>query len=464
MMRTEDSIAARDAEQCSTVRTGNDDVDEIENLIFFDCGDRTDANVGRRRSARIETMNTMRAVDRTEVSKAQSGQRPIGESMNVVLHTTPDLSASIATYSGKRHESLKSWLDSLETAKSQCNWSAQVVRGIAINRLRGEAKCWQSYDGKDHKEWSEWKKALRSAFDKPLTMREWNEMVNNRKQRDGESVAEYMSEKMALISRAPDDYKVNKEAAVDYLISGVADASVRRVFRIREYSRIHSLIEAARTMDRDTDVHANEQKTIDYKKKEVKWSSPINKQDRRIPEVLPKRIAAKDGSNFDSKRKSIVCYRCNTIGHIANECPQRQQLRIKEAEHAITNCILESKWPSKSITVVDAKVFEKMFEVMVDGGCERTVIRKSAIPEATKVNVCDGEKLKVVDNEVAILGAVLVNIDIGGFVAPVNAAVVENVPFDLIVGGDWRRNANVVISTFPDASIEIKKHLSVATM
>ncbi|RWS24617.1 blastopia polyprotein-like protein, partial [Leptotrombidium deliense] len=421
LVRTEDSNEQRVwNKSCSNVLESSA---ESETDMEHDNGDTINANVVRRRNRLIrEIREVMRGCDRSDISEVNSEtQRPMDGGMNVTLHTTPDLSGTIANYTGKRNESFRMWCESLENAKSQCNWGDSVVRGIAISRLRGEAKCWQSYEGKDINDWTQWKKALKLAFDKPLTMREWNQMVNDRRQQSGETVAEYMSEKMALISRAPNEYKIGKEAAIDYLISGVADRSIRRVFRIREYTSIHSLIESARTMDRDTEDLDKDHKSNEYNRSD-KWSNDIKRIERKKDEVFPKRVNT-DKHTFENRRKTIVCYRCNNAGHIASECPEKSNTR--EQAKAVTNCILESKYPTKAITIVDAKVFGKVMDVMVDSGCERTVIKRGAIPEGTNIDVTDGQKLKVVENEVTTLGSTLVNIGIGGFIAQVSAAVVD---------------------------------------
>ncbi|RWS19592.1 blastopia polyprotein-like protein, partial [Leptotrombidium deliense] len=278
-------------------------------------------------------------------------------------------------------------------------------------------------------------------------MREFNEMVNARKQRVEESVAAYFGEKLALIKRAPEKFKVTTDASVDYLISGVHDSNIRRVLRLRNYDSIHELMQIARMLDRDSETRHTEQKQTSVGKFE-------GKQTNKIEANWTARAAAQSSADNllhlkPIRRDGITCLKCGEVGHIANECPQRRQVNTTNNNKAITNCIIASKWPSK---------------VMVDSGCDRTVIKRSVLPKEQKIVSADGQKLKVVENEVSILGCVTVSIEIGGFTAQVSAAVVEKSPFGMIVGSDWRRNANVAITTFPDASIEIKKCENKATM
>ncbi|RWS21370.1 blastopia polyprotein-like protein [Leptotrombidium deliense] len=436
---------------------------ESETEVNLRSGDPLNVNVGRTGDARRIRrgvgygLNATGRLQRNEVRRQSES-----DGIQVTLHTTPDLSGTIQEYGGKRWESLKRWFESLDNAKRQCNWSDAVVRGVAISRLRGEAQCWQTYEGSDYTNWKEWKAAIRAAFEKPLTLREWNEMVTARKQKHSETLAEYFGEKMSLIKRAPDQFTVGLEAAIDYLISGVLEGNIRKVLRLREYSSIHELIQIARTLDRDDEKQRTEQKAsncekLDRKqttKREVQWNARDTEQSS----------AAKYTSSKPKRRDDIVCYRCNEKGHISTECPQRRQTIQRTAERMVTNCIMTTKWPSKGITVVDATAFGKQYDVMVDSGCERTVVRKSAVPKEFTIDAADGQKLKVVENEVSVLGTVKVAIEINGFKGSVTAAVVERSPFEVIVGSDWRQNANVAITTFPDASIEIKKCETNATM
>ncbi|RWS21617.1 uncharacterized protein B4U80_11812, partial [Leptotrombidium deliense] len=454
-------------EETRVTRTRDDDArnvpldswSESEMEMEFRSGDPRVSGVGGIQAVRSDLRRVDRGFDATGRSqRRQVRTQTETEGFQVILHTTPDLSSTIPEYHGKRWESLRKWFESLENAKRQCNWSDSVVKGVAISRLKGEALCWQSYEGSDYEGWNDWKRALREAFEKPLTLREWNEMVNSRRQRSNETVAEYFGEKMSLIKRAPEQFEVSKEAAIDYLISGVMDSNTRRVLRLRDYSSIHELIQMARTLDRDDERQRFEHKIIAAERYERK--QPNLRDNANAREVQHRNSNVKHTSANTNRRASIVCYSCSEIGHISSECPKRRQTNCKTTERSITNCIMETKWPSKGITVVDAVAFGKQLEVMVDSGCERTVIKQSAVPENVTIEAAKGQKLRVVENEVSIVGSVTV----GTFKANVEAAVVEKSPFELIVGSDWRSNANVAITTFPDASIEIRKCEKEGTM
>lgn len=125
----------------------------------------------------------------------------------------------IAVFTGAPEDRLDDWLDSLERVAVVEGWTEADRRRVAIIKLSGVAARWHDQAGHAFPDWQAWMTQIRAAFEPKLTMADWGQMVEGRKQQIGESGVQYALDKMKICRRCPID--IPEADLIPYLIRGL---------------------------------------------------------------------------------------------------------------------------------------------------------------------------------------------------------------------------------------------------
>ncbi|RWS01414.1 uncharacterized protein B4U79_16732, partial [Dinothrombium tinctorium] len=359
------------------------------------------------------------------------------------MHMVPDLSGTIPKYSGRENDSLKIFLNSLERVRKQNKWTDDTTLAVASSYLTEQAKSWHIYEGSGIFDWNTWKQALIKSFGERLSIRDWFQRMENRTQRDGELLSDYMCSKLELIGDSPKGIIVSESDTIDYLICGINDLVTRRLFRVQPVSDVFELIEIARMFDRDALISEKRGENT-FKENHVQGRNQAKLQ----PNVETR-------NKFVRSKENIVCYRCGKRGHISSDCKKEAQTSAKSI-----GCILKTKWSDRNLTVIDAIIFGRKVEALLDPGAEVTVVKRGIIPKDVRIEKCEAdEKLEGISSELSPLGLTNIDISISDIKTTLNRVnVVENSPFDLILGCDWRKRANIRVTFYPTGDVKIKQN------
>ncbi|KAH7986375.1 hypothetical protein HPB49_025989 [Dermacentor silvarum] len=177
--------------------------------------------------------------------------RQANENASIQITTMPDLTATLPTFSGTDNESVGEWITSVESMRERCSWNDMAMLNAGISRLRGRVAAWHRTDGVSLKSWTTWVAALRKEFDKQPLFCEWVENVNARRQKEDETITDYMYCRLQRIKRGK--YARSDDDIVDWLIQGVRLESARPVlaaFHDLRKGSVSEFINYARQFDR----------------------------------------------------------------------------------------------------------------------------------------------------------------------------------------------------------------------
>ncbi|KAH7978352.1 hypothetical protein HPB49_005266 [Dermacentor silvarum] len=200
------------------------------------------------------------------------------ENAAIQITTMPDLTATLPTFSGTDNESVGEWITSVESMP-----------------------------------------ALRKEFDKQPLFCEWVENVNARRQKEDETITDYMYCRLQRIKRGK--YALSDDDIVDWLIQGVRLESARPVlaaFHDLRKGSVSEFINYVRQFDRrmaSTRSDGTHAKTSPRNEPQKKDTRDDHQQGK--PTRLP----------------ADICARCLQRGHRAKDCP-RPDTRTEEEKVA----------------------------------------------------------------------------------------------------------------------------------
>lgn len=393
----------------------------------------------------------------------------------ISVTTAPDLTSTLPFYHGTDNDSFKDWKTAVEAMRDRSQWSDSATLSAGISRIRGRALEWHKTEGVKIKEWGTWIEALGKEFDRPLLFRQWFELVNNRRQRDSETLVDYLYARLQKIKRAK--YQLTDEDIVDWLVDGVANQSHKPMlsafYQLRR-GTVQDLIQYGKEIDRQTpDPSEKPRTTGDYGERTYSRNVPTSPLDRAFPrqtspEIRETKTAVEAGSRSQSTSKSYfltpnTCARCRSYGHRAKDCPLPDtrteeekaaalQRRLSRGNYTATyrnsnierqiNSVVSvcTNFPRDSI-VLPAVVNGIETSVLWDNGSAVTLVSRSF---ATSHNLST-----VAETDIILrgpfggisepIGTTQATIAIGVAKATIQVHVIESLRHDVIVGLDWRQ-------------------------
>ncbi|XP_045023014.1 uncharacterized protein LOC123467018 [Daphnia magna] len=110
---------------------------------------------------------------------------------------------SLPHFSGSADEDAQGFVDQVNRVAGLEGWTAENCLLVAVTRLLGTASQWHAQTGQNHGTWPLWSAALVTNFSHTLSFLEWSLMVEARVQKPGESCLEYVLDKRRLCLRSP---------------------------------------------------------------------------------------------------------------------------------------------------------------------------------------------------------------------------------------------------------------------
>ncbi|KAK4012418.1 hypothetical protein OUZ56_021517 [Daphnia magna] len=127
---------------------------------------------------------------------------------------------SIPCFEGKLMDFPQDFIDFVDRVAVAEGWTDAQRIQVAARRLLKTALDWHIHIGHTHATWNNWSLAFTANFSPRLHVSEWLHLVEDRRQKNGESGIEYALDKHKVLRVAP--IPLNEEKMVAFLIDGLA--------------------------------------------------------------------------------------------------------------------------------------------------------------------------------------------------------------------------------------------------
>lgn len=127
---------------------------------------------------------------------------------------------SIPRFEGGLKDYPQDFVDFVDRVAVSENWTDAQRIQVASRRLTRTALDWHIHTGHTFVNWADWSASFITNFSPRLHFSEWHRMVEERRQKPGESGIEYALDKHKLLRVSP--MPLNNEQMVSFLIDGLA--------------------------------------------------------------------------------------------------------------------------------------------------------------------------------------------------------------------------------------------------
>jgi len=222
------------------------------------------------------------------------------------------------------------WRKQLELLRNSYRLDDESTRLLISMRLKGRAHSWLYSKteyvtmGVDHL-----LEEMAQMFHSRPGMLQLRKVFEARTWRANEKFCDYYHEKVILANQVP----VAEEELLDYIVDGITDKQLQRQVRLQDFPSREKLLKAFEKLTPDSKTQGE------------------SKQGKDVPRAPgPKTEASSTGG------KTVRCYKCHEVGHVATHCRRRAAPGEKRvcfvcgsAEHMARDCS-ERKYPATSGT------------------------------------------------------------------------------------------------------------------
>ena len=305
---------------------------------------------------------------------------------------------------------------------------------------------------------------------------EWQHRLQNRCQKPGEPLSEFVGELRMLADKAYPDWepKQRLEMARNQFIQGVASASIQLVLMREKPKTVEEALEIAqrqlavetaqkRLHRRLPEQHVHSLETQTEVKVEANalqrseatagsmQLEELSRQVQRLSAELARlRTDSERRENPHERskptRRAPVCWNCNERGHLRKDCPRRRPFNRTSQPHATYST---SSMATEAAVFVEGLIGTRPTKMLVDTGSAVTILREDVWketvdgqhlePPLSPVVAANGEKLDV-------CGRSSVSLQVGGICTCYPVLVVRNVTQECLLGANFLENFGCTIN------------------
>lgn len=190
-------------------------------------------------------------------------------------------------------DSMERYIEKIEQLADVNKWDEKTIIYMATTNLRGLAHTWYHSRSRANYSWEELKELLMESFHDDVNYPNVMRKILNRTTKPDEDLLVYYHEKLALI----DVLNFTDKVAVSLLIDGLTNSEIKASARAGRHKTPASLLQYLKTFRSE--------------------AGPSREPPKKAP---PKR-----GRVFRPyPRRSVKCFHCNEMGHIAPNCPKKR--------------------------------------------------------------------------------------------------------------------------------------------
>ena len=192
-------------------------IDALTNLATAMAQDRTAAQT--QSTALLDALDQQR-LQSVNLVQQLADNAAAAAAAPAVARVTAAAVDSIPCFEGKLMDFPQDFIDFVDRVAVAEGWTDAQRIHVAARRLLKTALDWHIHIGHTHATWNDWSLAFTANFSPRLNVSEWLHLVEDRRQKPGESGIEYALDKHKVLRVAP--IPINEEKMVAFLIDGLA--------------------------------------------------------------------------------------------------------------------------------------------------------------------------------------------------------------------------------------------------
>jgi hypothetical protein len=268
-------------------------------------------------------------------------------------------------------DDVEGWLERVDAVRSTYEVPDNIIKLIAVGKLRGDAKGWyQSKVQYITMAWNDFKTGMKQMFKKRLNKVEVMREFEARKWTRGEDFTKYYADNVRLGNKA----RLGEDDILQYLIDGIENRMLQNFVRINNPFELTDVL----TIMKD-----------------------VKNEDRKLSSTKSAPTSVSSSEKSQTTKKSTRCYNCNAEGHVASKCTQAKRppgscFCCGSPDHQLKNCpkrdkpqisVIEAKAPSDCTVQVRISPINKSgfkhrltLKSLVDTGSKISFVKSQYVP------------------------------------------------------------------------------------
>lgn len=351
-----------------------------------------------------------------------------------------------------REQTIDVWISKVEECKEIYGWSERQLIHYALPKLGGLAKTWYQSLPTVLFTWDEWRAKLMESFPSSQNYGELLTEMLSKRLRFGESPELYYYSKINLLNRC----KIYGREAVDCLIYGIEDRSIRLGAQAAQFSEPEHLLKFFKTVKpgtfRDVDKTINKDKRTVTNNSNNQIKGPNRSLRPEANKIVCFNCNEPGHPSFKCSKPLLKCGRCNLLGHTTNNCPKLESSQKADKGKNVLNVATERL---SSIYLFPISINGTEIQCHLDLGSECTLIRLTdALNLGIKWKTENLPFLKGLGNvPYQPIGKSLVSMEVKGLVEnDVEVLIIEDtlINYPVLLGHSFTERPNIKITKTAD--------------